>query len=269
MDRYAVIGCPVGHSKSPLIHSAFAEQTGQRLSFTAIEVAPNGVAAFLRQFAAESGRGANVTVPLKEEAFRVADDRTQRAARAMAVNTLWLDRQGRWHGDNTDGIGLVADLTDNHHVPIAGRRVLMLGAGGATRGILEPLLAQHPASVVVANRTVSRAVDLVSRFTDAGPIEACGFPDLDGQAFDLIINATAASLQGVQLPLPDGLFKTGACAYDLMYGEPATGFLDWCRAHGAALALDGLGMLVEQAAEAFFIWRGVRPDTAPVIAALR
>jgi shikimate dehydrogenase len=268
VDRYAVIGCPVGHSKSPRIHSAFAEQTGQRLSYTAIEVKANGVETFLRDFAAQSGRGANVTVPLKEEAFRTAAERSPRATRAMAVNTLWLDQDGLWHGDNTDGAGLVVDLTKNHDFIIRDRRVLILGAGGATRGILEPILAQRPASVVVANRTVSRALELVRHFTDAGPVEACGFLELSGEDFDLVINATSASLQGELLPLPDGLFKPGACAYDLMYGDAAAGFLSWCRKRGAAEALDGLGMLVEQAAESFFIWRGVRPETAPVIAAL-
>jgi shikimate dehydrogenase len=262
-DRYAVFGHPIAHSKSPQIHAAFARQTGQDMTYEAILAPKDGFASSVAAFVAAGGRGANVTVPFKEEAYRLADRLSSRAQRAGAVNTLSFETEGIV-GDNTDGAGLVADLTRNQHCALAGRRILLLGAGGAARGVIEPLLDQQPAALVIANRTVSRAQDLAELF-DRG-VRACGFDGLDSP-FDLVINATAASLAGELPPLSPRLFTPDTLAYDMMYGRD-TPFLAFARAHGAATA-DGLGMLVEQAAEAFYLWRGARPHTAPVIAALR
>jgi shikimate dehydrogenase len=262
-DRYAVFGHPIAHSKSPQIHAAFARQTGQDMTYEAILAPKDGFAASVADFVAAGGRGANVTVPFKEEAYRLANRLSSRAQRAGAVNTLSFEA-GAVVGDNTDGAGLVADLTRNQHCALAGRRILLLGAGGAARGVIEPLLDQQPAALVIANRTVSRAQDLAALF-DRGA-RACGFDALDSP-FDLVINATAASLAGELPPLSPRVFTPDTLAYDMMYGRD-TPFLAFARAHGAANA-DGLGMLVEQAAEAFYLWRGARPDTAPVIAALR
>jgi len=262
-DRYAVFGHPIAHSKSPLIHAAFAQETGQDMTYEAVLAPLDGFAASVAQFVAMGGRGANVTVPFKEEAFRLASRLSLRAQRAGAVNTLSFEADGIV-GDNTDGAGLVADLTRNLHCALAGKRILLLGAGGAARGVIEPLLEQHPAELVIANRTVSRAQELANLFGRG--VRACGFDAAD-TPFDLVINATAASLAGELPPLSPRVFAAGALAYDMMYGHD-TPFLSFARTHGAATA-DGLGMLVEQAAEAFHVWRGIRPDTAPVIAALR
>jgi len=262
-DRYAVFGHPIAHSKSPLIHADFAQETGQDMTYEAVLAPLDGFAASVTQFVAMGGRGANVTVPFKEEAFRLASRLSLRAQRAGAVNTLSFEADGIV-GDNTDGAGLVADLTRNLHCALAGKRILLLGAGGAARGVIEPLLEQQPAALVIANRTVSRAQELANLFGRG--VRACGFDAAD-TPFDLVINATAASLAGELPPLSPRVFAAGALAYDMMYGHD-TPFLSFARTHGAATA-DGLGMLVEQAAEAFHVWRGIRPDTAPVIAALR
>jgi shikimate dehydrogenase len=262
-DRYAVFGHPIAHSKSPQIHAAFARQTGQDMTYEAILAPKDGFADSVAAFIAAGGRGANVTVPFKEDAFRLASRMSPRAKRAGAVNTLRFDADGIL-GDNTDGAGLVADLTRNLGCALAGKRVLLLGAGGAARGVIEPLLGEQPAEVVIANRTVSRAQELAALFGRG--VSACGFDAVD-EAFDLVINATAASLAGELPPLAPHVFSAATLAYDMMYGRD-TPFLDFARSHGAATA-DGLGMLVEQAAEAFYLWRGVRPDTAPIIAALR
>ncbi len=262
-DRYAVFGHPIAHSKSPLIHAAFARQTGQDMTYEAILAPTDGFAGSLRAFAAAGGRGANVTVPFKEEACALATRLTPRAERAGAVNTLAFEADAIL-GDNTDGAGLVADLLHNLQRPLSGRRILLLGAGGAARGVIGPLLAQAPASLVIANRTVSRAEALATTFGQG--VTACGFDAVPG-AFDVVINATAASLADELPPLAPDVFAPGALAYDMMYGRD-TPFLRFAREHRAVTA-DGLGMLVEQAAEAFFLWRGVRPDTALVIAALR
>lgn len=267
-DRYAVFGNPIAHSKSPRIHAAFAEQTRQTLSYEALLAPLDGFAAAVRQFAAAQGRGANVTVPFKEEAFRLCDELSPRAQRAGAVNTLIL-ANNRIHGDNTDGAGLVQDIETNLAYPLTGRRILLLGAGGAARGALSPLLERLPTSLVIANRTASKAEALAAEFADLGPVSGCSFDALAGQQFDTLINATSASLGGASLPLPTGLFAPGCLAYDMMYGKGDTPFLTQARNAGAAHLADGLGMLVEQAAVAFQIWRGVRPDTAPVLAQLR
>ena len=267
-DYYAVMGNPIAHSLSPRIHTLFAAQTDQHLEYRAILVEPGGFAAAARAFRDAGGKGLNVTVPFKQDAWVFADVLSARAERARAVNTLSFAPTGV-HGDNTDGPGLVRDLKANHGCVLAGRRILLLGAGGAARGVLQPLLAEQPAQLVIANRTAGKAAELALRFGDLGPVSGCGFADLAGRSFDLIINATAAGLTDAMPPLPDGVLAVDGWCYDLMYGHEPTVFVRWGRERGAAQSLDGLGMLVEQAAEAFHLWRGVWPDTKPVIAALR
>lgn len=267
-DLYCVFGNPVAHSKSPVIHAAFAELTGQALRYEARLAPVEDFAGSLQAFLAEGGRGCNVTVPFKEQAWALAEVRSPRAEKAGAVNTLLLGKDGRLHGDNTDGVGLVRDLVQNAGVTLAGKRVLVLGAGGAVRGVLGPLLAEKPATLVVANRTAAKADALAALFADEGPVSGSGFEGLAGQSFDVVINGTSASLQGDLPPLPEGVLAPGAFAYDMMYGAAPTVFLQWAAAHGAQIR-DGLGMLVEQAAEAFWVWRHVRPSTAGVLAGLR
>jgi shikimate dehydrogenase len=262
-DRYAVIGHPVAHSKSPWIHAQFARATGEKLEYGAIDAPPEGFAREVERFRAAGGKGLNVTLPFKTEAFRWCAEASARAAAAQAVNTLVLDR-ARAFGDNTDGIGLVRDLTVNLGRSLAGSRVLLLGAGGAAQGVLGPLAQSGIAALVIANRTLSRAQALAARAPGAA---ACGFDGLAGRAFDVVVNATSAGLAGELPLLPRGVFADGALAYDMVYGR-ATEFLAMARAAGAETA-DGLGMLVEQAAESFLVWRGVRPETRAVLAALR
>jgi len=265
-DLYAVFGHPIGHSKSPRIHALFAAQTGQMLRYEARDVdLPDFEAAISAFFGPEGGRGVNCTLPLKEAAWRRADELTERARLARAVNTLIRQADGTLQGDNTDGVGLLRDLCDNLAVELLGAAVLVLGAGGAVRGILAPLLERQPAALVIANRTLERAETLARDFADLGPVTAVGFEGLRGRQFDVVLNATAASLSGDLPPLPEDLLRPGACCYDLAYGSEPTPFVRWGREHGARLSVDGLGMLVEQAAEAFELWRGVRPDTRPVI----
>ncbi|MBS4018574.1 MAG: shikimate dehydrogenase [Dechloromonas sp.] len=267
-DLYCVFGNPIAHSKSPFIHAAFARETGESVIYEARLAPVDGFAEAVRAFVAAGGRGANVTVPFKEEAFRMCAALTPRAKRAGAVNTLsFVD--GQCCGDNTDGAGLVADIVDNLGFSPAGRRILLLGAGGAARGVVEPLLATRPATLVIANRSSDKAQLLADIFADLGPVRASTFADLAGNTFDLVINATSASLSGAALPLPAGLFAPASLAYDMMYGKGETPFLAQARMQGAGRCADGLGMLVGQAAEAFFVWRGVRPATAPVLAELR
>jgi shikimate dehydrogenase len=264
-DRYAVFGHPIGHSKSPRIHTLFAGQTGQALVYTAQDVPAESFEISVREFFRNGGKGLNCTVPLKEPAFRIADDLSERAQRAKAVNTLALGPDGRLFGDNTDGLGLVRDLTANLGLAIEGRRILLLGAGGASRGILAPLLELRPARLVIANRTAEKAVNLAEEFGDLGPVAGGGFGDVGGKTFDLILNATAASLGGELPNLPVGVLASGGGCYDLAYGAEPTAFVRWGIQAGASLSVDGIGMLVEQAAEAFCLWRGVRPETRPVI----
>ncbi|AVI61321.1 shikimate dehydrogenase [Halomonas sp. GFAJ-1] len=265
-DRYCVFGNPIKHSKSSLIHGEFGRQTQQPMTYTT-ELAPlDGFAAAWQAFVEQGGRGANVTVPFKGEAFALCDTLSHRAKRAQAVNTLIAGGNGRTYGDTTDGIGLVRDLA-YHGVPIQDKRVLVIGAGGALRSVLEPLLAEKPRELVVVNRTAEKASQLAQDFADLGPVKGGGFDTIEGQ-FDLVINGTSASLTGDLPPLPDLLFTQQAWAYDMMYGSEPTVFLQWAGPRGAKL-LDGLGMLVEQAAESFFLWRNVRPDTAPVRSQLR
>lgn len=271
MDRYAVIGHPIAHSKSPQIHAAFARQTAQELSYEAILAPLDGFVATVRAFRATGGRGMNVTVPFKLEAFTLADRHTPRARAAGAVNTLAFDADGIL-GDNTDGAGLVRDLAVNLGCALQGRRVLLLGAGGAARGAILPLLDERPAVLAIANRTLTKAEELVRAFAaDSGEtrLSACSFAALTGQSFDVVINATAASLSDEVPPLPPGLYAADALAYDMMYGRGDTPFMTAARCDGAARVADGLGMLVEQAAESFALWRGVRPDSRAVLAELR
>jgi shikimate dehydrogenase len=270
-DRYAVIGHPVAHSKSPVIHARFAELTGQHLVYERVLAPLDGFAPTVRDFAAAGGRGCNVTVPFKFEAHDLAMRRSERASLAQAVNTLRFDAEG-WFGDNTDGAGLVRDLQHNAGLDLAGRDLLLLGAGGASAGVLGPLLAARPRRLVVANRSLDRAQALVARHAawanahgvalSAAGLDACG------TGYAVVLNGTAASLQGAGSPVPAAVLGRGALALDMMYGPPAEPFLQWARDHGA-VARDGLGMLVEQAAEAFQVWRGVRPPTAEVLRELR
>lgn len=265
IDQYAVFGSPIKHSKSPTIHRIFAEQTGQELVYTAQEVTADRFESAVTEFFRLGGKGLNCTLPLKELAWQFADRKTERAESAKAVNTLALQRDGSILGDNTDGMGLVTDLVVNHKFTLNGKKLLILGAGGASRGILSPLFEQQPACIVIANRTASKAVNLAGEFASRGDVNGCGFDELAGLSFDAILNATSASLSNDLPPLPEGLLASNGVCYDLAYGSEPTAFVRWGISHGAVSSLDGLGMLVEQAAEAFFIWRGVRPDTAPVI----
>ncbi|RMG56771.1 MAG: shikimate dehydrogenase [Gammaproteobacteria bacterium] len=269
-DRYAVVGNPVGHSLSPFIHTRFAEQTGQDLVYTAIEAPLDGFDETVHRFAAEGGRGMNVTVPFKSEAAALADKRSAAVYRAGAANTLSFDEEGLIRADNTDGVGLLRDLEDNLGVSLEGRRILVLGAGGAVRGVLEPLLARQPGELLVANRTAERARDLARDFADLGPVRGLGLDEVPAQPFDVVINGTAAGLAAEVPAVPEAVIGSGTLAYDMMYRRDGeTAFTAWARALGAGAVADGLGMLVEQAAEAFFIWRGVRPETGPVLAELR
>jgi shikimate dehydrogenase len=265
-DKYAVIGNPVSHSKSPLIHRLFAEQMGQDMGYEAIEAPLDGFPATVERLRAEGYRGCNVTVPFKFEAFALCAALTGRARQARSVNTL-LFQEGEIWGDNTDGVGLINDIEHNIGFKLMFKDALLMGAGGAAAGVIWPLF-NAGLGVIIANRTLGRAQILASEFEGAGTVYAKSYEELAGRRFDLVINATSSGLSDELPPLPDGLFKPGALAYDMMYGRE-TPFMKFARAQGAAIVADGLGMLVEQAAEAFHKWRGVRPDTAPVLARLR
>ena len=267
-DRYAVMGHPIAHSKSPFIHRRFAAQTGEPVAYDALLVEPGGFRAAVERFRAQGGGGLNVTIPFKEEAFALASRRTGRAERAGAVNTLWFEGAAVC-GDNTDGFGLVRDLARNLGVDVEARSVLLLGAGGAARGVIGPLLDEKPRRIAIANRTASRAAELAGRFASQGPVSAVALDALPAGGFDIVINATAASLSGELPPVPRGTLRAGGIAYDTAYAANPTPFVEWGTREGASVATDGLGMLVEQAAESFRLWRGQEPLTAPVIDALR
>ena len=272
-DKYAVFGNPIKHSKSPEIHRAFAVQTLQSMEYNRQLVELHDFANAADRFFQAGGRGLNITVPFKQDAYSYGSRTTPRARRAGAVNTLAMQSDGTVLGDNTDGVGLVTDIKNNLGWQIKAKRLLILGAGGAVRGVLEPLLAEQPQHIVIANRTVDKALQLSKGFAELGYILGCGLDMLEGQEFDLVINGTSASLQGDLPPLPDSLIAPSAdnsktACYDMMYSAEPTAFMSWARQRGA-LAADGLGMLVEQAAESFNLWRGIRPDTQHVIDALR
>lgn len=267
-DRYGVVGHPVAHSKSPFIHGMFARQTGHSLTYELFDFTPEEFAERVRAFFASGGRGLNVTLPHKLAAARLADELTPRAALAAAVNTLALQEHGRILGDNTDGFGLVRDLQENLGTRLTGRRILVLGAGGATRGVVGPLLELDPERLVIANRTPERARALAADFVRLGPVTGCGFAELGDSRFDVVINATSASLAGEVPPIDPAIAGAAQLCYDMAYGPDATPFVHWALRHGCPRAEQGLGMLVEQAAESFRIWRGVRPDTRPVLEAL-
>jgi shikimate dehydrogenase len=268
-DRYAVIGNPVAHSKSPQIHAAFARSTGQDMSYERLEAPLDGFVATVQAFRDGGGRGLNVTVPFKVEAFALASLHSSRAQLAGAVNTLMQEPDGRWYGDNTDGAGLVRDLTDNLGLELRDRSVLVLGAGGAARGIVGPLLDCLPRTLAISNRTHAKAAALAAQFAPLGPIEAIAPTDLPGHRFDLVINSTSVGVAAETHDWPASVFAPGSFAYDLVYADQPTQFVRWAARHGAARTADGLGMLIEQAAESFHLWRGVRPHTAPVFALLR
>ncbi len=267
-DRYGVIGHPIAHSKSPVIHRLFAEKTGQDISYDAIDIPPEQLATRVRQLFAEGYRGLNVTVPHKTEVVKLTSRLTSRAELAGAVNTLIVRSDGAVEGDNTDGTGLVNDLRQNLRMRLAGTRILILGAGGATRGIVPALFDTNPRDIMIANRTLDRAQGLARDFRMLGKINACQFQELGGKRYNLLINATSAGLQGEMPPFPASIVGPETLCYDLSYSMHDTPFVAWAKQHGAGRVTQGWGMLVEQAAESFYAWRGVRPDTAPVIAKL-
>lgn len=267
-DKYAVIGYPVAHSWSPFIHGLFARQTGHQFTYSRLEVAPEALNDRVVEFFAADGKGLNVTMPHKQAACLIARERTQRAEMAGAVNTLALRNNGLL-GDNTDGAGLIADLTRNLSFDLRGTRVLLLGAGGAARGVLGPLLEADPEYVEVANRNGERGAELAREFSTLGSVHGCGFDAITVATFDLVLNATSASLQDTIPPIPPGVIGPTTLCYDMAYGKGDTAFTRWSKSAGAGRAETGWGMLVEQAAESFLLWRGVKPDTAPVIAAVK
>jgi shikimate dehydrogenase len=268
-SRYAVFGNPIRHSKSPQIHAEFARQCEQNLQYRPVFVEMGLFAETARCFFDHGGQGINVTVPFKREAWELADSLSDRARRAGAVNTLSLATDGKILGDNTDGIGLVRDMVANLGWTIRDNRVLLLGSGGAARGVVELLLRESPRCLQIVNRTPSRAAELAREFEDLGPVSGDGYEVLEDVQFDLLINATSASLGGELPPLPDTLLTERSCCYDMMYAAEPTTFMRWAAEHTAWAVADGLGMLVEQAAESFYIWRGLRPQTGTVVAELR
>ncbi len=270
-DQYAVFGNPIAHSKSPAIHALFAEQTGQQMEYRAILAPIDGFEQAVREFAAAGGKGINITVPFKQAAFSLASRLSPRAERAGAVNTFVIQNSDEYFGDNTDGIGLARDLIRNHGLTLNGKRILVLGAGGAVRGALEALLGNRPQQLTIANRTVEKAIQLADDFADLGNINGLGFDDLTAMQFDLIINGTSASLKGEMPSVPASVIHADTFCYDMMYAAEPTVFMQWAANHGAVAnnITDGLGMLVEQAAESFKLWRGIEPQTQPVIEAIR
>lgn len=266
-DHYLVLGNPIKHSRSPQIHAAFARQTGEVIEYNSSLVAIDAFTRTLSTMVANGAQGFNITLPFKQQAFELADTLSSSASLAGAVNTLSI-RDNNLHGDNTDGVGLVRDITLNHDFDFKDKDVLLLGAGGAIRGVIEPIIMQQPKSITIANRTVTRAQELVGVFSHLFSILACAYEDLD-QSYDLIINGTSASLEGQLLPVPDITVNSSSYLYDMMYSANPTVFNQWGQSLGAKQSIDGLGMLVEQAAESFFIWRSLRPQTQSVISELR
>lgn len=269
MTQYAVMGDPISHSKSPQIHSLFAEQTGEEIHYDKFQIAAPDFRAEVAAFFERGGGGLNVTVPHKEAAFALADYPSPRASLARAANTLGRDPEGGIWADNTDGVGLVRDLTDNHQLSLGGKHILMLGAGGAARGVLAELIHCAPASITIMNRTLSRAEELRTDLAAQGVMHVRAMNEPGGPRYDLVINGTSASLKNEGLQLDAALFAANFVAYDMMYGAEETDFMSWATAAGAGAAMDGLGMLVEQAAESFALWRGKRPKTQRAIDQIR
>jgi shikimate dehydrogenase len=268
-DLYGVVGHPVAHSWSPFIHGLFARETGQAMSYRLYDFTPDEFEARVREFFAQGGRGLNITLPHKIAAVDIASELTTRAAHSGAVNTLAMQKDGTILGDNTDGAGLVRDLCDNLGLVIIRRRILIVGAGGAARGVIAPLLALEPSQVVIANRTAERAQNLAGAFAKLGPVQGVGLRYITGDAFDLIINATSASLSGDLPPMSNAIVGPETVCYDMAYGKNETPFVQWSLKRGCARAVQGWGMLVEQAAESFRVWRGLKPSTATVLTALK
>ncbi|MGH1536670.1 MAG: shikimate dehydrogenase [Gammaproteobacteria bacterium] len=261
LDRYAVIGNPIEHSKSPDIHLLFADQTGEQLHYEKILADENKFSQVVSKFFADGGKGLNVTVPFKNDACAFVDELTDYAKNAGAVNTIYKNDDGRFIGANTDGIGLLRDLKKTLRVPIINTKILIVGAGGATQGIVEPLLNEQPAELIITNRTVSKADAITQQFKDVGNITSCALDDIPKHPFDLVLHATSAGLQGNNVELPSEIVGPTTCCYDLLYSDQDTPFMAWAKNHHAGKVVDGFGMLLEQAAEAFYIWRGQRPDT--------
>ena len=269
MDRYSVMGNPVHHSKSPFIHAHFSKQTDQSILYDTTLVELDGLPAALDLFQSMGGKGVNITLPFKHRAFQLVDQHSERALEAGAVNTIRFNPDGSRFGDNTDGIGLVKDVTSNHNFSVEGKRVLVVGAGGAVSGVIGALLKESPSELVVANRTISKAVSLVDMFSSNVPMIGCGLLDLEGDAFDLVINGTSASLQDELLELPVSVLTDKTFCYDMVYGKGVTPFLSWVSKFGVGFSCDGIGMLVEQAAESFYLWRNVRPNTRDILSQLK
>ncbi|MBB71710.1 MAG: shikimate dehydrogenase [Legionellales bacterium] len=273
LNRYAVIGNPVEHSLSPQIQRMFAEQTGIAMTYEKCHAELDKFTEAVQQFRKQGGKGMNITLPFKEQAFELADILSPRAELARAVNVFLFTENGKILGDNTDGFGLVRDLQHNHHCVLEDKAILLLGAGGSARGCLGPLLDEYPREIIIANRTLKKAQALADEFQRFGSVRACGYDDeyvLDPEdGFDLIINTTSASIQGEMPPLANHIIADGGICYDLMYGLSENPFLDWADSESADIIADGLGMLVEQAAESFHVWHGIRPDTGSVLAGLR
>lgn len=268
-DKYAVFGNPIKHSRSPAIHAAFAAQSGHAIQYRAVRVAEDGFERAASNFFAEGGRGLNITLPFKQEAFCFAGRLSDRAQRAGAVNTLSRADDGVIEGDNTDGIGLVRDMVANLGWVVQGLRILIIGAGGAVRGVLEPLLRERPREILIVNRTAGRAEQMAREFADLGALQGGGYDLIGERQFDLVINASSAGLSGEMPSLPATLLTERSCCYDMLYGSEPTPFMRWAAHHAAWAVADGLGMLVEQAAQSFYIWRHVRPETRPVINQIR
>ena len=268
-DRYAVVGHPIGHSRSPVIHTLFARQTGQNMSYEKLDAAPREFLDRVQRFGRTGGKGLNITTPHKAEAARMADELSERARMAGTANTLTFQSDGKLSADNTDGVGLVRDLRHNLGISLEDQRVLILGAGGATRGVIGPLLKERLASTTVANRTEEKATHLAEYFSVHGAIIPCSFEALEGQGFDIAINATSAGLKGEAPPFPASCISAGTLCYDMSYALQPTPFVVWAQKCGATRTVQGWGMLVEQAAESFYIWRGVRPDTDAILRQLR
>lgn len=268
-DTYAIVGNPVAHSKSPFIHTRFAQQTGQNMRYTTLLAPLDGFVHTATTFRKDGGKGMNITVPFKFEAWALATRLTDRARVARAVNTFRFGQENEILGDNTDGVGLIRDIEINLNFPLTGKRILLMGAGGAASGVILPLLQQKPDLLAVANRTPEKAIALQQQFANYGNIAGGHYQDFSGQAFDLIINATSASLHNALPPAPANLFHGAALAYDMLYSSKLTPFLEFARAQDVARLADGTGMLVEQAAESFLLWRGIRPETQLIIRQLR